>query len=101
MQRVRLNKKVGNLVSSQPRDEPIPHYQPPTRVWGYDVALQFAPAGPIAARFVAPSATRSEFYTEPPVSDPYINKLCKAAQAIQGQNLTATNRPINCVTQTP
>jgi hypothetical protein len=82
-------------------DEPIPHYQPPVRLWGYDVALQFAPAGPVAARFVAPSATKSEFYTEPPVSDPYINKLCRAAQAIQNQNLTATNRRIDCVTQTP
>jgi hypothetical protein len=81
-------------------NEPIPHYQPPTRLWGYDVALQFAPAGPIAARFVAPSATRSEFYTEPPVSDPYINKLCRAAQEIRGQ-ITPTGRPIDCVTQTP
>jgi hypothetical protein len=82
--------------------EPIPHYRPPTRLWGYDVALQFAPAGPIAARFVAPSATRSEFYTEPPVSDPYINKLCKAAQNIQGSlNPTNTNFKVNCVTQTP
>ena len=80
-------------------DEPIPHYQPPQRLWGYDVALQLAPSGPIAARFVSPSATRSEFYTEPPVSDPYINKLCKAAKAIP--NLTPSNRPINCVTQVP
>jgi hypothetical protein len=62
--------------------EPIRHYAPPNRLWGYDVALQLAPAGPISARFVAPAATRSEFYTEPPVSDPYINKLCVAAQAI-------------------
>jgi hypothetical protein len=87
----------GQLATT---DEPIPHYQPPTRLWGYDVALQFAPAGPIAARFVAPSATRSEFYTEPPVSDPYINKLCRAAKAIQGQ-ITPSGRQIDCVTQTP
>ncbi|MBE9029236.1 hypothetical protein IQ266_05605 [filamentous cyanobacterium LEGE 11480] len=65
---------------SPSNSEPIPHYAPPARLWGYDVALQFAPAGPAAARFVAPSSTRSEFYTEPPVSDPYINKLCVAAQ---------------------
>jgi hypothetical protein len=82
----------------QPRDEPIPHYQPPQRLWGYDVALQFAPAGPIAARFVAPSTTRSEFYTEPPVSDPYINKLCLAANAIKGK-ITPTGRELNCVGQ--
>ncbi len=72
--------QLPNDLTIQPRDEPIPHYAPPERLWGYDVALQFAPAGPIAARFVAPSSTRSEFYTEPPVSDPYINKLCLAAR---------------------
>jgi hypothetical protein len=73
--------------------EPIPHYSPPNRLWGYDVALQVAPASPAAARFVAPSATRSEFYTEPPVSDPYINKLCVAAV---NAGVTA-----NCVSQQP
>jgi hypothetical protein len=57
------------------------YYDAPKRLWGYDVGLQFAPAGPAAVRFVSPSATRSEFYTEPPVSDPYINKLCVAAKA--------------------
>jgi hypothetical protein len=83
-------------------DEPIPHYQPPARLWGYDVALQFAPAGPIAARFVAPSATRSEFYTEPPVSDPYINKLCNAATAIADvTSKRPPGKPFVCVAQRP
>jgi hypothetical protein len=76
--------------------EPIQHYAPPNRLWGYDVGLQFAPAGPAAARFVAPSSTRSEFYTEPPVSDPYINKLCEAAKAAN-PNLAG----ITCVSQNP
>ncbi len=74
--------------------EPIQHYYPPNRLWGYDVGLQFAPAGPAAARFVAPSSTRSEFYTEPPVSDPYINKLCEAAKAANPNLAT-----ISCVSQ--
>jgi hypothetical protein len=78
-------------------NEPIPHYQPPQRLWGYDVALQFAPAGPIAARFVAPSSTRSEFYTEPPLSDPYINNLCIAAKALPD----LATKPFNCVAQVP
>jgi hypothetical protein len=62
--------------------EPIPHYIPPTRLWGYDVALQFAPAGPAATRFVSPSTRRNEFYTELPVNDPYMSQLCRSAQGI-------------------
>jgi hypothetical protein len=82
--------------------EPIPHYQPPNRLWGYDVGLQFSPAGPIAARFVTPSSTRSEFYTEPPVSDPYINKLCNAANAVADiTNKRPPGKPFNCVAQNP
>jgi hypothetical protein len=66
------------------------HYVPPRRRWGYDVGLLFAPAGPAAERFVTPSTTRSEFYTEPPLTDPYINNLCTAAKKIPGIG------PVNC-----
>lgn len=79
--------------------EPIPHYNPPARLWGYDVALQFAPAGPIAARFVTPASTRSEFYTEPPATDPYINKLCNAAKQVAGVLPAQTQAQLNCVAQ--
>jgi hypothetical protein len=89
----------GQIITD---DEPIPHYQPPTRLWGYDVGLQFSPAGPIAARFVTPSSTRSEFYTEPPVSDPYINKLCNAVKNLPAlTSLRKPGQPINCVAQNP
>ncbi|MEM9214547.1 MAG: hormogonium polysaccharide biosynthesis protein HpsA [Cyanobacteria bacterium P01_F01_bin.150] len=56
------------------------YYNPPGRAWGYDVALQFAPAGPIASRLISPDSSRSEFYTEPPVNDPYIYNLCRTLE---------------------
>jgi hypothetical protein len=58
--------------------ENIPYYGAPTRRWGYDVGLQYAPAGPVAQRFVTSEAKRSEFYTELPANDPYIRRLCLA-----------------------
>lgn len=58
--------------------EPINYYGAPGRRWGYDVGLQYAPAGPIASRFVTPSNTRSEFYRELPLDDPYICRLRRA-----------------------
>jgi hypothetical protein len=58
--------------------EQIKYYSPPQRRWGYDVALQYAPAGPLASRFVSVSNTpRSEFYSEPPADDPYLVLLCE------------------------
>jgi hypothetical protein len=51
------------------------YYQPPNRIWGYDVALQYSPPHPIAARFVSVGNARSEFYRELPVDDPYIQLL--------------------------
>ncbi|MGV0025145.1 hormogonium polysaccharide biosynthesis protein HpsA [Phormidesmis priestleyi] len=54
------------------------YYEPPTRIWGYDVALQFNPASPAASRFVTASKNRNEYYTEPSANDPYINNLCEA-----------------------
>jgi hypothetical protein len=82
----------NGTVSNQPAGggDLIPYYQPPNRVWGYDVALQFAPAGPAAARFVTPSSTRSEFYSEPPRTDPYIRQLCVAGKTV------APTKQFNC-----
>ena len=55
------------------------YYGAAQRIWGYDVAFQYSPAGPIARRFVQVGRPRSEFYRELPVDDPYINKLCASA----------------------
>ena len=55
--------------------ERILYYSPPARRWGYDVGLQFAPAGPIAERFVAIGRPRSEHYRELPIEDPYVTNL--------------------------
>jgi len=67
--------EVGSAVSAT---ESIQYYTPPLRRWGYDVGLQYAPAGPIAQRFVTVKSIRSEFYSEPPANDPYIQTLCRA-----------------------
>lgn len=56
----------------------INYYNPPERRWGYDVGLQYAPAGPLAERFISIGASpRSEFYSEPPADDPYMINLCQ------------------------
>jgi hypothetical protein len=65
-------------VSPSTDSERNRHYDAPNRLWGYDVALQSLPAGPVAARFVAPGRNRSEFYNEPSTNDPYIRNLCLA-----------------------
>ncbi|MGP1382137.1 MAG: hormogonium polysaccharide biosynthesis protein HpsA [Thainema sp.] len=50
-------------------------YGAPNRRWGYDVGLLYAPAAPVARRFVTLSSNRSEFYRELPSDDPYITRL--------------------------
>ncbi|NEQ98363.1 MAG: hypothetical protein F6K30_16865 [Cyanothece sp. SIO2G6] len=57
--------------------EDIEYYSPPNRRWGYDVGLQYVPAGPIAQRFVSVQHIRSEFYSEPAANDPYMVNLCR------------------------
>ncbi|NJL20516.1 MAG: hypothetical protein HC895_06405 [Leptolyngbyaceae cyanobacterium SM1_3_5] len=61
--------------------ELINYYRPPNRFWGYDVGLQYAPAGPLARRFIRLENDRSEFYSEPPANDPYLYNLCREAAA--------------------
>jgi len=53
----------------------IQYYGPPARRWGYDVGLQYAPAGPVARRFITLQPSRNEFYSEPPADDPYMQRL--------------------------
>ncbi|WP_247219384.1 hypothetical protein [Synechococcus sp. C9] len=53
------------------RLESIPYYGPPTRLWGYDPGLQYAPAGPVAQRFINPSNARNEYFLELTANDPY------------------------------
>lgn len=55
--------------------ELIRYYSPPNRRWGYDVGLQYAPAGPVAQRFIQLQPSRNEFYSEPPADDPYLAQL--------------------------
>jgi hypothetical protein len=53
----------------------FPYYSPPQRNWGYDVGLQYLPAGPVSKRLVSLSNERDEFYRELPADDRYICKL--------------------------
>lgn len=68
----------------EPEDTPVAtvnpfnYYQPPNRNWGYDVGLQYAPAGPISERMIVPNTKRDEFYREPKADDPYICQLREA-----------------------
>ena len=61
--------------SAKDGGEYIGYYDAPNRRWGYDVGLLYAPAGPAARRFITAGNTRSEFYRELPVEDPYIKNL--------------------------
>ncbi|WP_143598048.1 hormogonium polysaccharide biosynthesis protein HpsA [Tolypothrix sp. NIES-4075] len=56
-------------------DENTWYFKPPDRRWGYDVALQYQTAGPVARRFATPGTTRTEVYRELPLDDPYVMKL--------------------------
>jgi len=51
------------------------YYLAPNRKWGYDVGLQYLPAGPLSSRMSELSNERNEFYREPKADDPYICKL--------------------------
>ena len=87
--------EVGQSVDSS--NENLNYYQPPQRLWGYDVGLQLSPAGPAATRFITSSKSRNEFYNEPPVNDPYINLLCKAAKTITDPNFGPKDTSkVNC-----
>jgi hypothetical protein len=76
----------NNTLNDTQRDdqERIFYYSPPLRRWGYDVGLQYSPAGPVAKRFVTPSNTRSEFYRELPLDDPYVRRLrCASVSGVR------------------
>ncbi|MDC0835922.1 hormogonium polysaccharide biosynthesis protein HpsA [Geitlerinema sp. CS-897] len=69
-------------------EEFIQYYLAPNRLWGYDVALQLTPPGPVSSRLVTVGSTRSEYYTELPVNDPYIKKL-RCASSADGEQIDA------------
>jgi hypothetical protein len=68
-------------TNNYPSGTKLLYYYPPNRLWGYDVALQLAPVGPVAQRLTTPSGVRSEFYAEPGLDDPYIKQLHCAVDA--------------------
>lgn len=85
----------GNIATTN--DEDIRYYGAPDRRWGYDVGLQYAPAGPVARRFAVPNNTRSEFYRELPLDDPYVLKLRCARKKVSGSWVNAGIDPqISC-----
>jgi len=69
-----------DLDAWEPTQNPIADeynvsYRPAGRRWGYDVALQYQPPGPVAERFVNRGEPRNEYYRELPIDDPYIGLL--------------------------
>lgn len=73
--------------------ESIPFYNPPNRKWGYDVALQYAPPGPVASRFVSVGSPRNEFYEQLSTDDPYTKQLRCARYNTNRIDPQATNCP--------
>ncbi|NES72921.1 MAG: hypothetical protein F6K24_50865, partial [Okeania sp. SIO2D1] len=76
-------------------------YRPPTRAWGYDVALLFQSADLFSKRFVRPSAgTPNEFYREVGRNDPWIQTLMCAAESSGSSYAytiaSADQRPSSC-----
>lgn len=85
--------EVGSTpVAGAGANEMIGYYSPPARRWGYDVGLQYAPAGPVARRFTSLQPQRNEFYSEPPSNDPYMQTLLQGACA----SLPPGQRPPRC-----
>lgn len=68
-------------LDNSPSGNNIQYYLAPNRSWGYDVGLQYAPAGPLSQRFVTSGIPRSEFYRDLKVDDPYICRLRRALNA--------------------
>ena len=62
----------GSAVES---GQNLDYYGAPARRWGYDVALQYNPPGPVAERFISVGSPRNEFFQEVDADDPYINNL--------------------------
>ncbi len=73
--------------------ENLPYYSAPNRLWGYDVALQYIPPGPIAKRFISVGTPRNEFYKQLQADDPYIRQLRCARVAGQRLDTNATDCP--------
>lgn len=64
--------------ANPPAAELIRYYGAPNRLWGYDVALQYAPATPVALRMAELTRSRDEFYRELSATDPYVCVLRRA-----------------------
>lgn len=73
------------------KSEAIKYYSPPNRRWGYDVALQYSPAGPVASRFINIGSPRNEFYQNTPSNDPYVRQLRCAKVDGQQIDVNATD----------
>jgi hypothetical protein len=75
-------------------NETLTYYNAPQRNWGYDVALQYAQPGPISVRLVTVGGTRSEYYKELPIDDPYVTNLRCAENPDTGEQVDP--RAENC-----
>jgi hypothetical protein len=76
--------------------ERILYYGAPTRQWGFDIGLLYAPPGVAARRLTSGSSTRSEFYREVAVDDPYIEDLLCAEDSTGTNIMDTTKLPFTC-----
>lgn len=71
----------GPIGAGNPRGGVLPHYYPPTRRWGFDVALLTQQPDLFAQRFtVPPSAPPNEFFRQVNRDDIWVKTLMCAAQ---------------------
>ena len=79
----------------------ITYYGAPGRRWGYDVALQFAPAGPVSTRFITIGSPRSEYFQEVAADDPYMVNLQCAVEDDGGSRKYVIDNPTVTCPATP
>ncbi len=73
----------------------LSYYTIPTRAFGYDVGLQFAPAGPLSQRFTSLNNNYSESYRSVNKCDPYISQLA-SAKLPSGSQIDPSYSSSNC-----
>ncbi|AFY67745.1 hormogonium polysaccharide biosynthesis protein HpsA [Geitlerinema sp. PCC 7407] len=74
-----------------------PYYEPPTRTWGFDVALLTQSPDVFANQFtIEPNTQPNEFYREVGRDDPWVATLLCAENEAGGNAVNDSERPTSC-----
>ncbi len=74
-----------------------PYYEPPTRTWGFDVALLTQSPDVFANQFtIEPNTRPNEFYREVGRDDPWVATLLCAENEAGGNAVNDSERPTTC-----